>query len=126
MASLSLRIDLHPAGRIGPGKIELLEKIAAFGSISAAGRAMDMSYRRAWDLVGEINAMFGQPVVERQAGGRRGGGARLTALGLALVARFRAIERVAAEAAAVHLSALQAEVERGAAPNARDAATPEP
>ena len=114
MASLSLRIDLHPAGRIGPGKIELLEKIAAFGSISAAGRAMDMSYRRAWELVEEINGMFGQPVVERQAGGRRGGGARLTALGLALVTRFRAVEQAAAEVAGAHLAALQAEVDRGA------------
>lgn len=110
MASLSLRIDLHPTGRIGPGKIELLEKIAALGSISAAGRAMDMSYRRAWELVEEIDALFGQPVVERKTGGRRGGGARLTPSGLALVTRFRAIERAAAEAAGAHLSALQAEV----------------
>ncbi len=111
MASLSLRIDLHPSGRIGPGKIELLEKIAAFGSISAAGRAMDMSYRRAWELVEEINTIFGKALVERQAGGRRGGGARLTPLGLALVTRFRAVEKAAAEAAAEHLAALQIEVE---------------
>ncbi len=115
MASLSLRIDLDPTGRIGPGKIELLEKIAAFGSISAAGRAMDMSYRRAWELVQEINAMFGQPVIERKAGGRHGGGARLTAVGLSLVTRFRAIEQAAGEAARAHLSALQAEVARDAA-----------
>lgn len=114
MASLSLRIDLDPGGRIGPGKIELLEKIAALGSISAAGRAMDMSYRRAWELVEEINAIFGKPVVESQAGGRRGGGARLTGLGLALVTRFRAVERAAELAAADHLAALQVEVERPA------------
>ena len=114
MATLSLRIDLVPTGRIGPGKIELLEKIAAFGSISAAGRAMGMSYRRAWELVEEINGMFGQPVIERKAGGRHGGGARLTTVGLALVTRFRAIERAAAEAAGAHLSALQAEVAQGA------------
>lgn len=114
MASLSLRIDLVPSGRIGPGKIELLEKIAAFGSISAAGRAMGMSYRRAWELVEEINTMFGQPVIERKAGGRHGGGARLTTVGLTLVTRFRAIEQAAAEAASGHLSALQAEVVRRA------------
>ncbi len=112
MPSLSLRIDLDPGGRIGPGKIELLEKIAALGSISAAGRAMDMSYRRAWELVEELNSIFGKPVVDRQAGGRRGGGARLTDLGLALVARFRAIERAADKAASSHLRALQIEVER--------------
>ena len=112
MPSLSLRIDLDPGGRIGPGKIELLEKIAAFGSISAAGRAMNMSYRRAWELVEELNAIFGKPVVDRQAGGRHGGGAKLTNLGLALVTRFRAIERAAEEAASPHLTALQTEVER--------------
>lgn len=120
MASLSLRIDLDPGGRIGPGKVELLEAIAALGSISAAGRAMDMSYRRAWTLVEEINAVFGRPAVESQAGGRRGGGARLTALGVALVSGFRAVERAAAEAAAEHLAALQGEVARPAPPG-RDA-----
>lgn len=112
MPALSLRIDLDPDGRIGPGKIDLLEKIAAFGSIAAGGRAMGMSYRRAWELVEEMNRTFGRPVVSGQSGGRRGGGAALTPLGLALVARFRAIERAAADAAAPHLRALQEEVVR--------------
>ncbi|RUZ80159.1 LysR family transcriptional regulator, partial [Mesorhizobium sp. M7A.F.Ca.CA.001.14.1.1] len=49
MPSLSLRINLDPDGRVGPGKIELLEQIAAFGSISAAARGMEMSYKHAWD-----------------------------------------------------------------------------
>lgn len=110
MPSLLLRIDLDPAGRIGPGKIELLEKIEALGSISAAGRAMAMSYRRAWELVEELNALFGKPVVERQVGGRNGGGARLTPLGRMVVERFRAIESVAAQAAGEHLAALQAAI----------------
>ena len=112
MPSLSLRINLDPEGRIGPGKIELLEKIAAFGSISAAGRAMDMSYRRAWQLVEDINNLFGKQVVERTTGGRNGGGAQLTALGLALVARYRAVEQAAEQAARGHLAALQVEIER--------------
>ncbi|MDX3809296.1 winged helix-turn-helix domain-containing protein [Bosea thiooxidans] len=110
MPSLSLRIQLDPEGRIGPGKIELLEKIAALGSISAAGRSMEMSYRRAWDLVEELNTLFGQPVVERQVGGKNGGGAKLTRLGEALVSRFRAVEKAATAAAAEHLAALQAEI----------------
>ena len=96
MPSLSLRINLDPAGRIGPGKIALLEAIAAFGSISAAARNMKMSYKRAWDLVEEMNLLFGKPVVATQAGGKRGGGAQLTPAGLAVVSRFRAIERAAA------------------------------
>jgi molybdate transport system regulatory protein len=116
MPSLSLRIQLDPEGRIGPGKIALLEHIAELGSISAAGRAMRMSYRRAWDLVEELNTLFGKPVVERQIGGRNGGGATLSPLGRALIARFRAVEQAAGAAAAEHLAALQAEIERSPEP----------
>ncbi|MCK9553170.1 MAG: LysR family transcriptional regulator, partial [Aquamicrobium sp.] len=62
MPSLTLRINLDPDGRIGPGKIELLEHIASFGSISAASRAMQMSYKHAWDLVEDMNRVFGKPL----------------------------------------------------------------
>lgn len=111
MASLSVRIDLSPDLRIGPGKIELLEKIAAFGSISAAGRAMGMSYRRAWELVEDLNHTFTTPVVAARTGGRRGGGAVLTPFGLTLVTRYRAIEKAAWDAASPHLAALRQELE---------------
>ena len=110
--SLSLRIDLDPNGRIGPGKIALLEQIAATGSISAAGRAMSMSYKRAWDLVDELKTICGGPVVTGQIGGKNGGGTALTPLGQSLVMRFRAIEKAATEAAAAELAALQADVAR--------------
>ena len=110
MASLSLRICLEPGGKIGPGKIALLEKIAETGSISGAGRKMAMSYRRAWELVEAMNAAFESPVVERQVGGRNGGGATLTAFGRSLVTRYRAIEVSAAAVAKIHLDHLQAEV----------------
>ncbi|ESY68393.1 winged helix-turn-helix domain-containing protein [Mesorhizobium sp. B283B1A] len=113
MPSLSLRINLDPDGRIGPGKIELLEQIASFGSISAAARGMEMSYKHAWDLVEDMNRVFGKPLVSAQTGGRKGGGAQLTAVGLAVVSRFRAIERAAAAAAATHMEALQAEIDAG-------------
>jgi len=112
MPSLSLRIDLDPGGRIGPGKIELLENIASHGSISAAGRAMGMSYRRAWELVEETNRIFGKPVAIRQTGGKNGGGATLTPLGLAVISRFRAIERAMTDVARDHMAALQTEVDR--------------
>lgn len=111
MPTLSLRINLDPEGRIGPGKIALLEQIAAFGSISAGARQMNMSYKRAWDLVEEMNRLFGKPVVATQAGGRRGGGAQLTKVGLAVVGRFRAIERAASDAARQQLEALQKDIE---------------
>jgi molybdate transport system regulatory protein len=112
LPSLSLRIDLDPEGRIGPGKILLLENIREFGSISAAGRAMDMSYKRAWDLVDEINRVCRQPAVERQTGGKNGGGAILTPFGTSLVARYRKIERDAASAVRKELAALRTDIAR--------------
>jgi len=110
--TLSVRIDLDAEGRIGPGKIELLESIHRCGSISAAGRAMEMSYKRAWDLVDEINRICRQSAVERQTGGKNGGGAALTPFGLSLVARYRKIERDAASAVRGELQALRSEIGR--------------
>lgn len=110
LPSLSVRIDLDNEGRIGPGKIALLEHIREHGSISAAGRAMDMSYKRAWDLVDEINRICRQAAVERQTGGKNGGGAALTPFGTSLVARYRKIERDAMSAVRKELQALRAEI----------------
>ena len=112
MADLSIRIDFGPDLRVGPGKIALLEQISTLGSISAGGRAMDMSYRRAWELIEELNTIFGKPVVESRSGGKKGGGATLTPLGLALITRYRAMERAAAEATEPHLKALATEIAR--------------
>lgn len=106
MARLSIRIDIGPGFRIGPGKVALLEMIAEHGSIAAAGRALGMSYRRAWLLVEAMNTGFGRPVVEAQTGGRAGGGARLSNLGADVVARYRAVEQAAGEAAAPFLDGL--------------------
>jgi len=76
--------------------------------ISAAGKEMGMSYRRAWLLVDEINHIFRQPLVETQMGGAGGGGARLTRLGQDVVRRYRAIEDAAATASAADIRALKA------------------
>src|SRR5262245_66649680 len=112
LPSLSVRIDLDAEGRIGPGKIQLLENIRDYGSISAAGREMKMSYKRAWDLVDEINRICRQPAVEGQTGGKNGGGTTLTTFGATLVTRYRKLERAAASAARKELAALRNEVWR--------------
>ena len=91
-ATLTLRLNLAPRGAVGPGKIKLLELVGETGSISAAGRAMAMSYRRAWLLIDELNHLFDRPLVETQLGGKAGGGATLTALGKKLVGAYRAME----------------------------------
>lgn len=106
-ARISVRVDLAPASRLGPGKIDLLEAIEETGSISGAGRAMKMSYRRAWLLVDDLNRMFRRPLVEAAPGGAKGGGAHLTAMGREIVAHYRAIESKALKAASLHIDALQ-------------------
>lgn len=105
--ALRLRIMHGRRVAIGPGKADLLEGIAATGSIAAAGRAMHMSYKRAWQLVEEMNACFRTPLVEASKGGSGGGGARLTRSGSAVLARYRGIEQACAEAARTDLSALR-------------------
>lgn len=106
--SLIVRIDLGPHGRLGPGKILLLERIAETGSISAAARTMNMSYRQAWDLVDQLNRAFQEPVVSSQTGGKSGGGASLTEFGGQLIAHYRSLVDRANSAAGADVNALQA------------------
>ena len=98
------RILLGAAIAIGPGKADLLEAIAETGSISAAARAMGMSYRRAWLLVDTMNQSFKQPLVAAETGGKGGGGARITPFGQDVLARYRAIEAKAAASVADDLA----------------------
>jgi molybdate transport system regulatory protein len=107
-AMLTIRVDFGAFGYLGPGKIALMELISEHGSISAAGKEMGMSYRRAWLLVDEINQIFREPLICKQMGGSGGGGAQLTKLGRDVVNRYRAIEGAAATASAADLKALRA------------------
>lgn len=93
---------------LGPGKIALLESIEATGSITAAAKALGMSYRRAWVLLDETNRCLTRPAVETATGGSRGGGTRLTATGLALIREYRALEAEAMAAAVRRLRPLLA------------------
>jgi molybdate transport system regulatory protein len=85
---------------MGPGKAELVERIAETGSISAAARGLGMSYRRAWQLVEALNRDFREPVVLTSIGGTRGGGAQVTPFGRKLAAEFRRMEDKASAAIA--------------------------
>lgn len=70
------------------GRIVLLERIGEFGSVSAAAKSMKMSFSHAWHLVEDMNTLAPQPLVEKQAGGRQGGGAWLTEAGKQTVHDF--------------------------------------
>lgn len=100
---LTLRVLGPGAPAMGPGKAELIERIAQTGSISAAARDMRMSYRRAWQLVEALNASYREPVVQTAVGGQRGGGASVTPFGRRLTEQFRAMEDKASGAIAADL-----------------------
>ena len=115
---LIIRLDLGPFGRLGPGKVQLLSLIGELGSISAASRAMNMSYRQAWDLVHQLNATFEEPVVVSQTGGKSGGGAALTDAGRMLVEELKALQSDAEKALAGHLQFVERRLRRTFSPPA--------
>lgn len=102
-----LRITLDEEAYIGPGRADLLELIDKTGSISAAGKAMGMSYKRAWGLVQALNAGFGAPLVETARGGAAQGGAELTPLGREVLDRYRAMQEKTAAAIAEDVAILR-------------------
>lgn len=113
MTALKLRI-LFDGAMIGPGKAELLDHIGATGSIAAAGRQMQMSYKRAWMLVEEMNAAFAMPLVASARGGQGGGGARLTEAGTEVLRLYRDVLTRSEAAAAAPIAALEAMLRRKA------------
>lgn len=113
---LSLRLDFGDTVRLGPGKVRLLELIGDRGSISAAGRAMEMSYRHAWLLVDSLNQAFAQPVVATRPGGKADKRAELTPFGREVIRRFRAMEAAARQAVAQDLQVLEQAIKADATP----------
>ena len=110
---LTIRLDFELGRRLGAGKVALLEAIDKTGSISAAGRAHQMSYRRAWLLVDELNQLFAKPVVAAHHGGVRGGGAALTEQGRRIVALYRDAEAKMRSAAQSEIDAIERELAAG-------------
>ena len=104
--TLRFRLLLDAEHALGPGKADLLEAIAATGSIAAAGRTMDMSYKRAWQLADELNRSFAEPLIAASKGGENGGGAALTPAGKKGVSLYREIEAKAKRACSSELRAL--------------------
>ena len=104
---LTIRLDFESGRRLGAGKIALLEAIERTGSISAAGRAHKMSYRRAWLLVDELNRLFETPLVSAHHGGTKGGGATLTDHGRRIVALYRSAEAKMRAAAQQEVEAVE-------------------
>ena len=104
--SLHLRLDFGDDRSLGPGKVQLLELIKETGSISAAGRALKMSYRQAWMLIDELNRMSSRPLIVAQVGGERGGGATLTRAGASVIQAYRDMEKRASRASSRDMSVL--------------------
>ena len=118
----NLRLTFPGGHRLAHGKAELMELIAETGSIRSAAARMNMSYRRAWLLVDELNTMFQERSVETRHGGAKGGGAALADFGHALLARFRAMEAASAQAIADDLAWLSQRINPEAGPSGQDKA----
>ncbi|MEZ5779997.1 MAG: winged helix-turn-helix domain-containing protein [Paracoccaceae bacterium] len=103
---LKLRLVVEGGEWLGPGKADLLEGIAETGSISAAGRRMGMSYKRAWGLVEVMNAMFREPLVSASRGGAGHGGAELTGTGKEVLGLYRRMQDKGAAALAAEIEAI--------------------
>ena len=100
---LSVRLMHGDEIALGPGKSELLSAIVRTGSISAAGKSMNMSYRRAWMLVEVMNRCIKSPLVETAKGGSHGGGAWLTPLGREVLANYQVIDGATKQVATAYL-----------------------
>lgn len=112
---LRLRLVYADGMMLGPGKADLLEGIAATGSIAAAGRSMGMSYKRAWSLVETMNKAFAEPLVLRSRGGAQGGGAVLTDTGRQILHHYRRLQDKAAGVVAEDVAAISALLATGPA-----------
>ena len=110
---IKLRLEYDAPLVLGPGKAQLLRLIGQLGSISAAGRGMGMSYKRAWSLVEEMNAAFARPLVDSSRGGPGGGGARITPTGQAVLHHYESLERLLSDKGADDLAAIGALMKRG-------------
>jgi molybdate transport system regulatory protein len=112
VARFRIRVTAGDVIAVGPGKIDLLEAIGETGSITAAAKSLDMSYRRAWLLLDELNTSLRKPAVDSAKGGLHGGGSEITETGRQLIALYRRVEETAARSCQADLTRLLALVAR--------------
>jgi molybdate transport system regulatory protein len=105
-AKFRMRVTAGDVIAVGPGKIALLEAIADTGSITSAAKSLDMSYRRAWLLLDELNRSLREPAADSAKGGQHGGGSEITAAGRQLIHLYRRIEKTASKACATDIKVL--------------------
>jgi molybdate transport system regulatory protein len=108
---IRLRIDFGSASSLGPGKVALLEHIERAGSLSQAARELGLSYRRAWQLLDDLNRSFRDPVASASVGGVGGGGVQLTAFAKELIAAYRRVESAALDETRTQFASLIKAVE---------------
>ncbi len=108
--NIRFRVDFSDYCSVGPGKVSLLEAIGKCGSLSQAARNLNMSYRRAWLLVADLNGIFRKPVTSARAGGTRGGGMRLTQFGKTVIKTYRELEQDITRRAEVRMGAISRDV----------------
>ena len=114
-----IRVAFGAHGALGPGKARLLELVGRHGSITAAARAMGISYRRAWLLIEGLRQAFRAPLVETKHGGKSGGGAGLTPTGRDVLLLYRAIEKTARRSVSRQLHGLDKNLAPGGAAKGR-------
>ena len=112
IARFRLRLSVGETIAVGPGKIALLQAIAEHHSLNAAAKSLGMSYKRAWDLINELNGLLNEPAVTSVKGGASGGGTLLTETGVRLVALYRSIDERAALACKPELDQIRAMLQR--------------
>jgi len=107
---VKVRIDFDEVHAVGPGKIALLERMCDTGSLSQAARELDISYRRAWQLLDSLNTSFNEPVIVTSVGGKGGGGSEITDLGRELIRAYRAFEQEMTQQAQHYFKPLRTQV----------------
>ena len=121
MTKLVIRIDFEPSGSsLGPSMIGLLEALKKQGSIRKAAKSLNISYRKAWLLIQQMQKTFTGPVVLAEAGGYEGGSTQLTDLGLTLLKLYRSVDSYCLEGTRKDLEALAALVRHDAPPRRRE------